>query len=127
MASSSLSLRSLVQPQPSRKQHADVELGVLPRPIGLEQPPTPPATAAVAPPAVSAAAAPPCFDLWHRFAAGQAAVSVIKFARGSADVLAWGDAAGSVFLATAAEPPRLLQVGMQRMIVAHSATGASGL
>lgn len=114
-----MSLRSLVQLQPGSRQSSDVELGVLARPGSLEQPATPPATAVAAAIARQAAApssgsspapAPPCYEFKHRFA-GQAAVGIIKFAPGSADVLAWADAAGSVFLATAADPPRLLQVG----------------
>ncbi|PRW55930.1 WD repeat-containing 13 [Chlorella sorokiniana] len=115
-----MSLRSLMQLPPSHKQRGDVELGILPRPGSLEQPPTPPASAAATasslrqpalpPSGSSSSLAPPCYEFRHRFAGGRAAISVVKFAPGSADVLAWGDTAGTVFLATAEEPPRLLQV-----------------
>lgn len=111
-----MSLRSLMQLPPSHKQQPDVELGVLTRPASFEQPPTPPATAAVAPASAlqpPTSPAPPCYEFRHRFAAGRAAISVLKFAPGSADLLAWGDAAGSVFVATAEEPPRLVQVRRQ--------------
>ncbi|KAL4457638.1 hypothetical protein ABPG75_012503 [Micractinium tetrahymenae] len=52
----------------------------------------------------------PAYSLRHAFDVARCPVSIVKFARGSADLLAWGDASGVVYVATAEQPPRLLQV-----------------
>ncbi|PSC72877.1 WD repeat-containing 13 [Micractinium conductrix] len=54
-------------------------------------------------------AAPP-YTYWHSFDAAKCPVSVLRFAPGSADSLAWGDERGVVYVATAEPPQRLLQV-----------------
>ena len=46
----------------------------------------------------------------HAYDVVKCAVSVVKFARGSAELLAWGAGDGVVYVATAESPPRLLQV-----------------
>jgi len=46
----------------------------------------------------------------HAFDFSKSPISALKFARGSADCLAWGDIKGVVYVATAEQPPRLLQV-----------------
>lgn len=58
----------------------------------------------------SQAALGPAYAPLHVFSAAQAAVSVVRFAPCSSDLLAWGGADGSVYVATAEAPPRLLQV-----------------
>ncbi|KAL4421688.1 hypothetical protein ABPG77_010632 [Micractinium sp. CCAP 211/92] len=52
----------------------------------------------------------PAYLLRTAFDVARCPVSIVKFARGSADLLAWGDDGGVVCVATAEEPPRLLQV-----------------
>ncbi len=52
----------------------------------------------------------PAYLLRTAFDVARCPVSIVKFARGSADLLAWGDDGGMVYVATAEEPPRLLQV-----------------
>lgn len=52
----------------------------------------------------------PAYSFFHSFHVAKCAVNVVKFAPGSADLLAWGAADGIVYLATAEQPARLLQV-----------------
>lgn len=52
----------------------------------------------------------PAYSLCAVFDVANCPVSIVKFARGSADLLAWGDGSGVVYVATAEQPPRLLQV-----------------
>jgi hypothetical protein len=107
------------QQQGGQQDHQNQQQQVPQQEEGSSQPPL--AVAAVA----AAAAAPagdgdtsqqqrpdllPGFAFRHAYDVSKCAVSVLKFARGSAELLAWGAADGVVYVATAESPPRLLQV-----------------
>lgn len=97
-------------PEPPRPPHDAIELARLPTAASLEAAP---------PPAAPSASALPPYSLLHSFGGrGGAAVSVVKFAPGSSDLLAWGGADGAVHVATAEGQPRLLQV--RRCCLMHS-------
>lgn len=53
----------------------------------------------------------PCWACRHSFDFHcEAAASLVRFAPGSSDRLAWGTSDGVVYVATVQQPPRLLQV-----------------
>lgn len=104
------------QPDLQDQPGEDIELACLPAsPVGAQEAHATPQLfggAQMAPTAADAqqAASPPAYVHCHSFDVARCAVSVLKFAPGSADRLAWGADDGAVYLATAEQPPRLLQV-----------------
>jgi hypothetical protein len=64
----------------------------------------------------------PSYRHCHTFAAARGAVSVLKFAPRSAELVAWGGADGAVYVATLQTPARLVQVWLSNSCAACSAS-----